>query len=410
MWINTSKLKRFLVYLYRISLISGLVIGTVTLVFGWRFFSKIPYNKITVKNAVAEQQKTEANTGANQETRGDQDTGNLLLPEEFASLNTTERLTVLLAGIDKRPGEQSIGNTDCLLIAQVDPQTAQIRLLSIPRDTQVEIPGYGKGKINAVARLGKGLKTTEGLLEKVCGQPIDGYVITNFAGFKGIIDTMGGIDLTVEKDMHYNTGDSQDGVIDLKKGTQHLNGTQALQYVRFRQDALADISRTVRQQTVLKAVAAEFGRMKTLPKLPWLIPQIVQNVQTNLSLGQILSLVNVFSDYGSIELVSQTLPGNFVIEDGISYWRIDQDEARQVSYDFFTEGKTVGIFSQKLGSKQELPQKPSGQRSLKPDLTEQNNHLKANSKILKRIPVPESGNVSKENNSLPEFEFMFSEG
>jgi LCP family protein required for cell wall assembly len=381
------------------------------LVLGLRFFSNIPHNKITAKNAVAEQQKTEANTGDDQETRGDQDLSNFLLPKEFASLKTTDPLTVLLAGVDRRPGEEPISNTDCLLIAQVDPQTAQIRLLSIPRDIQVEIPGYGKGKINAVARLGKGLKTTEALLEKISGQPIDGYVLTNFTGFKGIIDTMGGIDLTVEKDMHYNTGDSQDGVIDLKKGTQRLNGTQALQYVRFRQDALADISRTIRQQTVLKAVAKEFGQIKTLPKLPWLIPQIFQNVQTNLSIGQIWSLVNVFSDFGSIEIVSQTLPGNFVIKDGISYWQIDQDEARKVSHDFFTKGMTVGIFSQKVSSKQELQQKPLVQKSLKPGSVEQNNQLKSQSEIQKQIPAPESGNVSKESNSmvLPEFEFVVSD-
>ncbi len=398
MWINTKKVKKFLVYLYRISLISGLILGTVLLVFGGRFFAKAPSDQITIKNAVAEQQKTET------------DPDKSLFPEESAPAKATELLTVLLAGIDRRPGEESISNTDCLLIARLDPQTGQIRLLSIPRDTQVEIPGYGKGKINTVARVGKGLKTTQALLEKVCGQPIDGYVLTNFAGFKGIIDTLGGIDLTVEKDMHFNTGDSQDGVIDLKKGTQHLNGTQALQYVRFRQDALADISRTIRQQTVLKAVAKEFGQIKTLPKLPWLVPQVFQNVQTNLSLGQIWSLVNVFADFDTIEIAAQTLPGNFVIEDGISYWQIDQDEARRVSDDFLTEGKTAGIFSQKVSAKQELPQKPSAQKSIKPDPVEQN--LKAKNTIQKQVPPAESGNEAKDSNSpvIPEYEFVVGGG
>jgi LCP family protein required for cell wall assembly len=407
MWINTNKLKMFLVYLYRISLISGLILGIVMLILGLRFYSQIPHNKITVKNAVAEQQKTEVNTGSGQETLRDQEKSQLLSPEEFASLKTTERLTVLLAGIDRRPDEKSISNTDSLLIAQVDPQIAQIRLLSIPRDTQVEIPGYGKSKINAAARVGKGLSTTEDLLEEVCGQPIDGYVLTNFTGFKGIIDTMGGINLTVEKDMHYNTGDSQDGVIDLKKGTQRLNGTQALQYVRFRQDALADISRTIRQQTVLKAMVKEFGQVKTLPKLPWLIPQIYQNVQTNLSLKQIWSLVNVFMDFDDINIVTQTLPGNFMIENGVSYWQINKDEARKVARDFFTEGTTVGLFSQKISSKQESLQKPSGQKSLKPGSAEQSNQPKPKSKTEKETPVPEAGNKSKESNTfeLPEFEF-----
>lgn len=409
MW-NTNKLKRFLFYLYRITFITGLVLGIVMLVLGLRIFY------------VTGQQNTAVNTGKNwetrvakeisqaQETSEDQESGESL-PKEVGSPKTIERLTVLLAGTDWRPGEKSISNTDSLLIAQVDPQTAQIRLLSIPRDTQVEIPGYGKCKINASARLGEGLKTTEALLEKVCGQPIDGYVLSNFAGFKGIIDIMGGINLTVEKDMYYITGDSEDGIIDLKKGTQHLNGTQALQYVRFRQDALADISRTKRQQNVLKAMVEEFGQIKSLPKLPWLIPQIYKNVQTNLTLGQIWSLVNVFADLDSIEIAAQTLPGNFVIEDGISYWQVDQEETLRVSHDFFTEGKTAGLFSQKIISSKQEPQNPLNQKKSKSDSVEKNKQPKFKNKIEKQVPVPEVGNTSKNNTlELPEFEFEVSSG
>jgi LCP family protein required for cell wall assembly len=421
MW-NTKKLKRFLFYLYRITLISGLVFGIVMIVLGLRFFSKIPHNKeLTIQNAVAGQQNTSVNTGKSRETRETQENSQAQgtnedkesgesLPKEAGSPETIERLTLLLAGTDWRPGEKSISNTDSLLIAQVDPQTAQIRLLSVPRDTQVEIPGYGKCKINAAARLGEGLKTTEALLEKVCGQPINGYVLSNFAGFKGIIDTMGGINLTVEKDMYYNTGDSEDGVIDLKKGTQHLNGTQALQYVRFRQDALADISRTIRQQKVLKAMAEEFGQIKTLPKLPWLVPQIYKNVQTNLTLAQIWTLVNVFADLNSIEIAAQTLPGNFVIEDGISYWQVDQEETHRVSHDFFTKGKTAGLFSQKINAKQEPPkpaQKPVRPKSLNPGPVFQRNQMQSETKTRQQIPAPDTGNTVKENKTseLPIFEF-----
>ncbi len=89
MWINTKKVKKFLVYLYRISLISGLILGTVLLVFGGRFFAKAPSDQITIKNAVAEQQKTET------------DPDKSLFPEESAPAKATELLTVLLAGIDR---------------------------------------------------------------------------------------------------------------------------------------------------------------------------------------------------------------------------------------------------------------------------------------------------------------------
>ncbi|MCQ2019452.1 LCP family protein, partial [Clostridium butyricum] len=139
----------------------------------------------------------------------------------------------------------------------------------------------------AAARIGNGLKTTSEIIEQLIGQRIDGYVLTNFAGFKEIINTLGGITVNVEKDMYYVTGDKTDGLINLKKGIQRLNGNQALQYARFRQDALADISRTSRQQAVLKALGKEFFQVQTIPKLPRLIPQLMKSVETNLSISKI---------------------------------------------------------------------------------------------------------------------------
>lgn len=269
------------------------------------------------------------------------------LDEEFGgSLPAFDgkRFSVLLVGVDRRPGEKSISNTDSILVASVNAKNGNVALLSIPRDTQVNIPGCGMDKINAAARVGQGLKTTEQIVERLIGQPIDGYVLTNFSGFKNIIDTLGGITVTVEKDMYYNTGDKNDGIINLKKGTQRLNGAQALQYARFRHDALADISRTSRQQTVIKAMTKEFLHVKTIPKLPWLIPQVYNSVETNLSVGQVWSLANILFRDTQMEVASQTLPGNFLIENGISYWKVNPLESRAVVKALFEEGKTTSVF------------------------------------------------------------------
>ncbi len=288
---------------------------------------------------------------------------------------SVRRLTVLLIGVDSRPGEPSISNTDTLVVAQVNAQTGQIALLSVPRDTQVEIPRYGTGKINMAARVGTGLDTTKKVLEKLLGLKIDGYVLADFAGFKDTIDTLGGITLTVEKDMYYETGDQNDGIIDLKRGTQRLNGTQALQYARFRQDALADISRTMRQQAVLKAAAQEFIQLKTLPKLPKVIPQIVRAVKTDLKLTEMLAMANVMVRLEQAAVVSQTLPGNFVTEKGISYWQVNTQESKEVARDFFSNGKTVDVFSRRVSSqvaqgeevkeKNLLPAKNGGAKKVK---------------------------------------------
>ncbi|ODA39043.1 Cell envelope-associated transcriptional attenuator [Desulfosporosinus sp. BG] len=267
-----------------------------------------------------------------------------ILPPAPNSAFEKNRFTVLLIGVDRRPDETSLSNTDSLLVASVNTGNGKIALISIPRDTQVIIPGYGKNKINAAARVGKGLTTTIALVEGLIDQPIDGYVLTNFTGFKSIIDTLGGITVNVEKDMHYVTGDLSDGVINLSKGTQRLNGTQALQYARFRHDALADISRTVRQQTVLKAMGKEFMKVKTITKLPWLIPQLQKSVETNLSLAQLWSLANIFLRFEKPEISSQTLPGNFLIENDISYWKVNPRRSRDVTKRLLEEGKTSSVF------------------------------------------------------------------
>ncbi len=255
-----------------------------------------------------------------------------------------ERFTVLLVGVDCRLGDTTLSNTDTLLVASVNTVNGKVALLSIPRDTQVTVPGCGKEKINAAARVGKGIKTTTALIEGLTGQSIDGYVITNFNGFKSIIDTLGGITLNVEKNMYYVTGDSPDGVINLKKGTQRLDGEQALQYARFRQDALADISRTARHQAVIKAIGKEFLQVKTVPKLPWLVPQIAKSVETNLSIAQLWAMTNFLLRIKNPEISSQTLPGNFLIENDISYWKVNPQKSRAVVKRLFEEGKTSSTF------------------------------------------------------------------
>lgn len=269
-----------------------------------------------------------------------------VLDDEAVSAIYQKQFTVLLIGVDQRPNEKSISNTDTLLVANINTENGRVSLISIPRDTQVTIPGYGKEKINAAARLGKGLKTTKSLAEEIIGQPIDGYVLTNFEGFKKMIDTLGGITVTVEKDMYYVTGDKVDGIINLKKGTQRLNGTQALQYARFRQDALADISRTSRQQAVLKAMQKELFQVRTLPKLPGLISQLTKSMETDLSAGELWSLANILMRFKNPEIISQTLPGQFLIENEISYWKVNPLKSRSVVKRLIEEGKTTSVFFQ----------------------------------------------------------------
>lgn len=248
------------------------------------------------------------------------------------------RVSVLLIGADQRPEEKKF-NTDSLILASVDPETQRTSLLSIPRDTRVALAGHGYVKINQIVAL-TDLATLQSTVEELTGEEIAGYVQTNFQGFKKIIDTLGGITVNVEKDMYYETGDNEDGYINLRKGEQRLDGSKALQYARFRHDALADISRTARQQVVLKAVAKEMFQLSTIPKLPFLVPQVLDAVNTNLSSKDIFRLAKVAVGFDSSNVVSQTLPGSFLDLNGVSYWKVDPIEAKKVVDNLF-QGKTT---------------------------------------------------------------------
>lgn len=242
--------------------------------------------------------------------------------------NIDERVNVLLIGADQRLEETKF-NTDSLIVASIDPKTQRISLLSIPRDTRIFLAGHGYIKINAAASL-ENLDALQNSVEDLTGETISGYILTNFQGFKKIIDTLGGVPVDVEKDMYYETGDQEDGYINLHKGLQRLDGEKALEYARFRHDALSDISRTARQQIVLKAVAKEMVQLSTLPKLPYLVPELMQAVTTNLSVKDILAVAKTAVGFNSSNVISQTLPGSFLEVDGVSYWQVNSMDVKKV--------------------------------------------------------------------------------
>lgn len=250
-------------------------------------------------------------------------------PSDPTGLSKHGRFNILLLGTDARPGEKD-ARTDTMIVASVDRETRRIALLSIPRDSLVEIPGHGKDKINS-ANLYGGIETTKGLVEDVLGIQIKYWAKTNFNGFKDIIDTLGGVTIDVEKNMRYR--DPTDGTnINLRKGVQRLDGKNALDYARFRHDALGDITRTQRQQKLLRALGDELFQSSSIVKLPKLVPQILKAVETNLTLRESLDLVAFTKDLETIEIVTQTLPGKFYNNRG-SYWQIDEEKAKLVLND-----------------------------------------------------------------------------
>lgn len=194
----------FLLFLFGIVLGAGFALGPV--IFGQ---AKEPgslraaESKENVVSQGEESQGTDIEDNRDQADLSTKPEVKQTVPQMDSSISSSplkdNRMTILLVGVDRRPNEKSISNTDTLIVASVDIQNGKVALISVPRDTQITIPGYGMSKINAAARLGHGLKTTSEIIEGLIGQRIEGYVLTNFNGFKEIIDTLGGVTINVEK-------------------------------------------------------------------------------------------------------------------------------------------------------------------------------------------------------------------
>lgn len=233
-------------------------------------------------------------------------------------------LTVLLLGCDMRDGED-VGRSDTIMLAFVDLQAGGINLLSIPRDTRVELAeGKGTTKINHAFAYGK-VPLVRKTIENFLDLEIDRYVTVDFEGFADIIDALGGIDYNVEERM-LNEWEN----IDLQPGQQHLDGSQALAYVRWREPLKADIGRVERQQAFLGAVLDKVMSAGTLFRLPKLLSSINNSIQTDFTLKELSSLVEIYQKFLSVGFNSAMVPGEGVYINGISYWQYDPAQTREL--------------------------------------------------------------------------------
>ena len=231
-----------------------------------------------------------------------------------------ESEVILLVGADSRATNDT-GRSDTIMLAFLDKENKKIKLLSVLRDTYVTIPNSGeKTKINHSYAYG-GIPLLESTLETNLGITVDHYVQVDFEGFASLIDALGGVTIDVEKDMR---NDSEN--INLKKGVQTLNGQEALGYVRWRSDALADVSRVQRQQKFMKAVLEEVAQTSTLWKLPSLVNIFNNNVKTDMSTMQMLSIANTYRTMSEDAIETYSLPGTPQTINGISYWIPDQEQ------------------------------------------------------------------------------------
>ncbi|MDD2421443.1 MAG: LCP family protein [Heliobacteriaceae bacterium] len=236
------------------------------------------------------------------------------------------KLNVLLIGTDSRQGEQT-GRADAILVVHIDRSQSRLVLLSLPRDSRVELPGYGWHKINDATVLG-GVPLLKTAVEKLLGVPVHNYICCDFEGFARFIDGLGGITIDVEKDMYHN--DSPELAINLKKGRQRLTGNQALGYVRYRGDPLGDIARVDRQQKFLTALFTQGKKPASLVSLPVLATQLTDYVATDFTGSRLTVCLATLATMNQAQIRQETLPGMPAMIKGVSYWLLDQARIRSL--------------------------------------------------------------------------------
>ncbi len=235
-----------------------------------------------------------------------------------------DRVAILVVGCDNSSDK---GLADTIIVMVVSPKTGEISALSIPRDSRVEVPGRGVHRINASHALG-GMPLTIQTVELLIGMPIDKYIEINVPGIVKLVDAIGGVDIDVEKRMNYH--DRRGNLnIDLQPGMQHLDGTQAMGYVRFRHDATGDIGRMERQRHFLRAVITQLSHPSNVTRLPQLSQAFLQTVSTNLTSKDILTLKKLMEQAGPDGIRAETLPGEPKTLHGQSMIELDADKVRQ---------------------------------------------------------------------------------
>lgn len=237
-------------------------------------------------------------------------------------------LHIMVMGVDRR--NDDAGRSDTLMAVTVNKDAGTAQILSLPRDTRVQIEGNGYDKVNHAYAYG-GHKLTGQTVEKLLGVPMDYYVLVDIQAFERIIDALDGVDINVEKRMYYEDPWDDDGglVIDLYPGMQHMDGKKAIQYVRFR-DGEGDIGRIARQQHFMQAVMEKMLSPSVVPKLPKLMEEIQSAVETDMPLTEMVSLAQLLPSIREHGMISEMVPGSPAYLEDISYWLPDIMKLRQL--------------------------------------------------------------------------------
>lgn len=272
------------------------------------------------------------------------------------NMNDKNVRNILLIGTDNRSKSSKGSRSDSMIIISINSKTKQIVMTSIMRDMYVTIPGATSNRINAAHAYG-GVELLLDTIEANLKISIDEYVKVDFYSFMDVVDTIGGVTLDVtaaeigvmqgyirELNKLQGVSENKDMLYASDAGRIRLNGKQALAYSRVRYVGGGDFGRTERQRKVLTAIMQE-AKNSSLSELNDLANVLLPRVTTNLTQGDVLSLMMNSLDYLNYEIVSCRMPIDgsykYLTIRGMSVLGVDFDKNTKYWYNVVYKGKSA---------------------------------------------------------------------
>jgi LCP family protein required for cell wall assembly len=239
-------------------------------------------------------------------------------------------------------GDKVNKNSDTMMLANFDPSTCKVNIMSIPRDTRVLIDDAYR-KINFAYPHG-GIDLTVKTVSELMDVNVKYYVFVDTKAFRKIIDLLGGVDINIPADMDYDDP-TQNLHIHLKKGPKHLDGAQAEQYVRFREPNRwtkeirkyydgSDLKRIEAQQGFISELVRQKLSLQYLPRLNSIISVLFENIETNFTMNEIFKLSGYAGKVNMGNLNFIAMPGT-TYDGSPWYYLCDVQETRAIMAENF---------------------------------------------------------------------------
>ncbi|MFJ7728267.1 LCP family protein [Neobacillus sp. NPDC097160] len=243
-----------------------------------------------------------------------------------------DNISILLIGVDesksraKQYGEAI--RSDALLVATFNKKEKSVKLLSIPRDSYVYIPGKNKKDKITHAHAFGGPKMTIETVQELLDIPIDYYVKVNFYAFMDVVNALDGIDVDVPYALSEQDSEDHPNAINLKPGMQTLNGEEALALARTRHHD-TDVMRGMRQQEIIKALMKKALSLQSISKHTDIIEAVGDNMQTNMSFNDMKSLIDYGLTGNGLNIETLNLKGDDAYINKIYYYKLDEQSLKE---------------------------------------------------------------------------------